>query len=237
MCGAAARWGKKFASFTARAFAKVSNRSSHGVGGRAGLAIKAPDYKAWYLLTSERNKLRSTGVEDREFVKISMRRRLRSCALAGVLVLCAGRTFATQPFPDLDLEGKDGGTLRISQLKGNVVVINFWATWCGPCRMELPLLQDLYNRYSDRNFTVLAVDVDVDRNRVAPFLKTNNLSLPVYYTNPADANAMTANGIPTTFIIDPSGNIEKGFVGFEPNIEKVWIEHITPLLKKRKPKA
>lgn len=160
--------------------------------------------------------------------------------LKSLTVLLAAALFGTAtafsgtPFPDLELQARDGGSIRISQLKGNVVLINFWATWCGPCRMELPLLQDLYNRYSDRNFSVLAVSVDDDRNRVGPFLQRQNLTLPVYYAHPEDASAMISHGIPTSFIITPTGDIEKGFVGFEPNIEKTWREHIDKYLRKRK---
>jgi thiol-disulfide isomerase/thioredoxin len=138
------------------------------------------------------------------------------------------------PFPDLDLEGRDGGGIRLSQLRGNVVLLNFWATWCGPCRAELPLLQDLYNKYSDRNFTVLAINVDADRGRVAPYLKTNNLSLPIYYVSPGDAAAMTAQGIPTSFIVAPDGNLEKAYVGFSPGIEKEWMERVDKYSKKKK---
>ena len=162
-----------------------------------------------------------------------MGRKLRVVLGAAVLAFAAG-AHAAETFPDLDLQGKDGEGIRISQLRGNVVFLNFWATWCGPCRMELPLLQDLYNRYSDRNFTVLAIDVDSDRTRVDPFLKRNNLSLPVYFASPLDASTMTANGIPTSIILKPSGEVEKAFIGFDPQIEKQWIEHIEKYLKKKR---
>ena len=156
---------------------------------------------------------------------------------AALLVAGASRAEGPLRFPDMELEARDGGSIRISQLKGNVILINFWATWCGPCRMELPLLQDLYNRYSDRNFTVLAVSVDDDRGRVAPFLKAHNLTLPIYFGHPEETSAMIARGIPTSFIINPSGDLEKIFVGFEPNIEKHWIENIDKFVHKKKSKG
>ena len=67
--------------------------------------------------------------------------------------------------------------------------------------MELPVVQRMYDTYSDRNFVVLAVNVDADRKRVEPFLKQFNISLPVYYAAPEDAGPMTAMGIPSTFIL------------------------------------
>jgi len=156
--------------------------------------------------------------------------------MALVLLLAAAASSAEAPasFPDLDLEGRDGGGVRVSQLRGNVLLVNFWATWCGPCRAELPLLQDLYNKYSDRNFTVLAVNIDTDRDRVAPFLKRYNLSIPIYYANPGDVTALTWQGIPTSFIVAPDGKLEKAYVGFSPDIEKEWMERIDKYAKKKK---
>src|SRR6266852_1099822 len=89
-------------------------------------------------------------------------------------------------FPDLEFAGAEGGAVRLSQLKGNVVLLNVWATWCGPCRMELPIVQRMYDRYSDRNFVVLAVNVDANRKNIEPFMKRYNISLPVYYAAPED---------------------------------------------------
>jgi thiol-disulfide isomerase/thioredoxin len=162
-----------------------------------------------------------------------MRGKLRFI-LGAILVAVAASAASAETFPDLDLQGNDGTAIRISQLRGNVVFLNFWATWCGPCRMELPLLQDLYNRYSDRNFTVLAVNVDSDRSRVDPFLKKNNLSLPTYFASPMDSGALTAGGIPTSIILKPTGELEKAFIGYDPQIEKQWVEHIEKYLKKKK---
>ena len=67
------------------------------------------------------------------------------------------------PFPDLEFVGEEGGAVRLSELKGNVVLLNVWATWCGPCKLELPIVQKMYDTYSDRNFVVVSVNVDADR--------------------------------------------------------------------------
>ena len=136
-------------------------------------------------------------------------------------------------FPDLEFAGEEGGTVRLSQLKGNVVLLNVWATWCGPCKLELPIVQRMYDRYSDRNFVVLAINVDADRKRVAPFMKRYNISLPVYSAAPEDVAQMTAMGIPSTFIIGPDRTLIDMAVGFSPDVEDRWKRVVEKHLKRK----
>jgi len=159
---------------------------------------------------------------------------MRPWLLSLALLAVAGVAFAEDRaplFPDLELAGADGGSIRLSQLKGNVVLLNVWATWCGPCRMELPIVQRMYDHYSDRNFVVLAVNVDADRNRIAPFMKRFNISLPIYYASPEDAGQMTATGIPSTFIIGPDRLLVDHVVGFSGSAEEHWKQVIEKRLK------
>jgi thiol-disulfide isomerase/thioredoxin len=163
---------------------------------------------------------------------------MRAPALAVALALGAAAASGQEPtplFPDLEFAGADGSSIRLSQLKGNVVLLNVWATWCGPCRMELPVVQKMYDRYSDRNFVVLAVNIDADRRRIEPFLKRYNISLPVYYAAPEEAGAMTAMGIPSTFILGPDRALIDRAVGYSPDVEERWKQVIEKHLKARKP--
>jgi len=159
-------------------------------------------------------------------------------ALIGSLLLAAlTATALGQPdsrFPDLEFAGADGGSVRLSQLKGNVVLVNVWATWCGPCRLELPIVQKMYDQYSDRNFVVLAVNVDADRRRIEPFLKRYNISLPVYYSTPEDAGQMTAMGIPSSFILGADRSLIDRVVGYSPDVEERWKKILGKNLKARK---
>jgi len=162
--------------------------------------------------------------------------RARSFALALVLAGCAAAVVAedNRTFPDLEFAGADGGAVRLSQLKGNVVLLNVWATWCGPCRLELPIVQRFYDQYSDRNFVVVAVNIDADRARIAPFLKRYNISLPVYYASPEDAGQMTAAGIPSTFLIGADRTLIQNWVGYSADTENNWKQLIEKHLKARK---
>lgn len=163
---------------------------------------------------------------------------MRSFVLAILVAGAARASFAQASppaFPDLEFAGADGGAVKLSQLKGNIVLINVWATWCGPCRMELPVVQKMYDHYSDRNFVVVAVNIDADRRKIEPFMKRYNISLPIYYASPEDAGQMTAMGIPSTFLIGPDRMLLDNQVGFAPEAEDRWKILIEKHLKTRKP--
>ena len=86
------------------------------------------------------------------------------------------------PAPDFALPARDGGELRLSELRGQVVMINFWATWCGPCRQEMPHLQALYERYNSLGFTLLGVNVEDNPNGAKKWLEENGpVTFPVLF--------------------------------------------------------
>lgn len=165
-----------------------------------------------------------------------MRTTLLTLAVAGAMAAgAAGEQPQPSPvFPDLEFVGVDGGSVQLSQLKGNVVLLNVWATWCGPCKLELPIVQKMYDTYSDRNFVVVAVNVDADRRRVGTFLKQFNISIPVYYAAPEDAGPLTAGGIPSTFILGPDRTLIDREVGYSPAWEDRWKKIVEKYLKPRK---
>ena len=159
---------------------------------------------------------------------------MRAIVLGLGLAAVTATAAAQEPpivFPDLEFAGADGGSVKLSQLKGNVLLVNVWATWCGPCRMELPIVQKMYDTYSDRNLVVLAVNIDADRKRVDPFLKKYNLSLPIYFANPEDAGQMTASGIPTTFLIGADRVLLQSYVGYSADVENRWKQLLDKHLK------
>ena len=163
-----------------------------------------------------------------------MRTTLAALALSAALVSGAAAQATPPVFPDLEFEGAEGGSVRLSELKGNMVLLNVWATWCGPCKRELPTVQRMYDTFSDRNFVVLAVNVDAERKRVSPFLKQFNISLPVYFAAPEDAGPLTAMGIPSTFILGADRTLVGRYVGYDPAYEESWKKVLEQNLKARK---
>jgi thiol-disulfide isomerase/thioredoxin len=101
-----------------------------------------------------------------------------------------------------------GGEQKLSDLKGKVVFLNFWATWCGPCRVEMPSMETLYTAYKDQGLLVLAVNVQEQEKDVAAFMKNNKLTFPAALDK--SGNVSTRYGvraIPTTYIIGRDGRI------------------------------
>lgn len=105
--------------------------------------------------------------------------------------------------------------LRLSDFKGKIVLLNFWATWCPPCKEEMPSMERLYRRYKDRGFTILAVSIDTGGAApVAAFVKKFGLTFPVGLDPKlAIANEYRVRGLPSTFLIDKTGNIAAVAVG------------------------
>jgi peroxiredoxin len=113
-------------------------------------------------------------------------------------------------FPDLN-----GQQVSLSEHRGKVVIINIWATWCPPCRQEMPSMQKLYERFKGENFNILAVSIDsTGREAVAPFVQTMNLTFPVLLDSKEDIRTLYGlTGVPESFIIDKEGIVDQKIIG------------------------
>ncbi len=117
--------------------------------------------------------------------------------------------------PDFTLKSLTGDEVNLRQLEGQkVVVVNFWATWCGPCRHEIPDFNDVYSRYRDRGVEFLGIAVDESPETVLPeFLQDHPISYPILLGSPDLTFRYGVRGLPTTFIIDRAGKITKRTIG------------------------
>lgn len=117
--------------------------------------------------------------------------------------------------PDFTVMGLDGNSVRLSDYRGRPVVLNTWATWCGPCRAEMPDLERLHQEYRHQGVIVLAVNIGEPRERVAGFIQDNGFTLPVLLDETASAVARPyrISALPTTFFIDHVGQIASIKVG------------------------
>lgn len=116
--------------------------------------------------------------------------------------------------PDFSVKSMEGKPIKLSDFRGKVVLLNFWATWCPPCRTEMPSIEILYQRYKPTDFQILAVSVQEELSVVKTFLAQNSYSFPIALDpNGEAAQLYGIRGIPTTFIIDQKGTLQGALVG------------------------
>ncbi len=119
------------------------------------------------------------------------------------------------PAPDFTFPDLNGQQVRLSDHRGKVVLVNIWATWCPPCREEMPSMQKLYERFKGENFEILAVSIDsTGREAVVPFMRKLNLTFPALLDPKGDIRPLyRVTGIPESFIIDKEGILAKKIIG------------------------
>ena len=117
--------------------------------------------------------------------------------------------------PSFELSSLKGGPVQLADYNGKVLFINFWATWCGTCKVEMPSMEKLYQRFKEYDFEMLTISVDKDISLIDPFLRQYNLTFPVLLdpnSEVAKKNYKTT-GVPETFIVDKSGIIVHKAIG------------------------
>lgn len=136
------------------------------------------------------------------------------------------------PATDFTLKNKAGGNLRLADYRGKVVMMNFWASWCGPCRKELPLLNNLYTQYKDLDFVILGVNVDSDSSLADKLLKDIKVDFPILLDPKSDVSSQyKVEAMPSSFFIDRNGNLRFLHRGFEDGTEKTYEAHIRALIR------
>lgn len=153
-------------------------------------------------------------------------------------LLIATACFASQPKVgekaiDFTLKSFEGDVVRLSDLRGKVVLLDFWASWCVPCREELPLLDMLQRTYGKRDFTVLTVNIDNHEEKARDFLEQLSVRLnPLWDNDKKVVQAYDVEKMPTTFILDKTGRIRFIHSGFETEQFHDYKQQIEYLLQK-----
>lgn len=137
-----------------------------------------------------------------------------------------------RPAPDFALKSSTGENLRLSEYRGDVVMINFWATWCGPCRQEMPLLDDLYNRYQRVGFNLLGVNIDDDSSRAMDMIRELGVNFPVLFDARKEVSRMyDVDAMPVTVIVDREGTVRYVHQGYKPGYEEKYLDQVRALLR------
>lgn len=153
-------------------------------------------------------------------------------ALAPALCVPADQLVG-QPAPDFALRSAQGGNLRLSEHSGEVVLINFWATWCGPCRQEMPLLDEIYGKYRRAGLVLLSVNIDEEANLDAAreMARTLRVSYPVLFDDRKQVSRAYRTGtMPLTVLIDRAGVVRYVSEGYKAGYETRYTEKLRELL-------
>ncbi len=161
-----------------------------------------------------------------------MRNRIAAIVAALAVALPALAGAPTGPAPTFTLASRGGQDVSLSQYKGQVIMINFWASWCGPCRQEMPLLESIYRKYNKMGFTMLGVNVEPDSNAANEWLKATPVSFPILYDRDSKVSKLyDVAGMPSTVIIDRTGKLRVLHRGYKPGDENEYLDSIRSLIR------
>ena len=166
--------------------------------------------------------------------KVSFSTRQALAALSLCLCLAAQADEPSGPAPAFQLHDAAGNVHQLDTLKGQVVMINFWASWCGPCRQEMPLLEAIFRKYEPLGFTLLAVNVEENSADGEAWLRDRPVSFPVLYDPDNQVSKLfDVIAMPSTVLIDRQGNVRYLHHGYKPGYEEDYMNQIRALARER----
>jgi peroxiredoxin len=156
--------------------------------------------------------------------------------LAAVLALATSSALPvvapTTPAPDFTLRAMDGPNMRLQEQRGRVVMINFWATWCGPCRQEMPHLNRLYEKYAPSGFVLMSINVDDDTRNAAEVAAKLGVKFPVLWdTDKKVSRLYDLATMPSTVLIDRDGKVRYVHRGYLNGYEDTYEKQVREMLK------
>jgi len=134
--------------------------------------------------------------------------------------------------PDFALRSSAGSNLRLSEHRGQVVMINFWATWCGPCRQEMPRLDEIFARYEPAGFTLLGVNIDEDSARAQRLADELGVTFPLLFDNEQSVSRLyDVQAMPMTVMVDREGKVRSVHYGYRAGMEQHYLDEVRALLR------
>jgi thiol-disulfide isomerase/thioredoxin len=162
---------------------------------------------------------------------------LRSILLGALAVLPAFASNvdtlrAGAPAPAFQLSSSAGKQVSLDSLKGKIVLVNFWASWCGPCRKEMPVLEQLNRQYHNKGVALLGVNVEPDSAAATDWLKATPVSFPILFDVDSKVSKLyQVEGMPNTVILDRKGNVRYIHRGYQPGAENEYLDQIRALIR------
>jgi peroxiredoxin len=134
--------------------------------------------------------------------------------------------------PDFTLENLTGGNMRLEEYRGQVVLINFWASWCGPCRQEMPILDRLHHRYEDTGFAVLGINVEGESAPAQEIVDRTNVTFPILIDDGQKVSELyNLEAMPSTVVVDRDGVVRYIHRGYKPGDEAKYVEVVKQLIR------
>ncbi|KUJ83812.1 TlpA family protein disulfide reductase [Microbulbifer flavimaris] len=149
-----------------------------------------------------------------------------------LLAAVAAHASAAEPSPDFTLASHQGDNLRLAEQRGDVIMLNFWASWCGPCRKEMPLLDALHDRYEAAGFQVWGVNVDAERADAEEMLRRIPVDFPILFDSKSDVSKLYGvDAMPSSVFIDRDGNVRHIHRGYRDGDEAAYKKIIKELIR------
>ena len=166
-------------------------------------------------------------------IKLSKRWSLAlALLLAGTVGSSQAAVQLSSSAPDFTLKSVAGANLRLQEQRGQVVLVNFWATWCGPCRQEMPHLNRIYDKYRSSGFVLLGVNIDDDPRAAADLAAKLGVKFPVLLdTDKKVSKVYDMSAMPATLLIDRDGRVRHIHRGYRDGVEQTYEEQVRSLLK------
>jgi peroxiredoxin len=154
------------------------------------------------------------------------------CAASAVPSIAAAPTLLGKEAPDFVLKAMDGSNLRMSEFRGQVVLVNFWARWAGDSRQEMPALDRINTTYERAGLVVLGVSIDEDLVHAREFARAMKVSYPIMFDTGSDiGREYLLQKMPMTILVDRAGVVRYTNVGFKRGDERTYLDHIRELLR------